>query len=63
MKRDNEETFRSQCPCFDCNNDQLIKWHHYGCPFFSDLYISNTGMLRCEFCGMNSEFFQCKFDC
>lgn len=63
QKYNNEEIFISQCPCLDCPNTDLIYWHHFGCPNFSKLYISDLAMVRCGFCGMNSEFLNCKFDC
>ena len=62
-KRNDEEIFESQCPVFDCNNTRVVKWHHYGCPSYYDLYISNKAILRCEKCGDLDEFFNCKFDC
>lgn len=62
-KRYDEVVFRSQCPVFDCDNPDIIKWHHCGCPSFYDLFISNRGIIRCENCGMEEEFFNCKFDC
>ena len=62
-KRFNEEIFISQCPVFDCNNTELCKWHHYGCPNLSKVFLSDCGMVRCEYCGMNEEFFNSKFDC
>ena len=62
-KRRGEEIFRSQCPVFDCNNTELCTWHHYGCPNFSKVFLSDCGIIRCENCGMNEEFFNIKFDC
>ena len=58
-----EELFQSECPCANCCNTKIITWHHYGCPNYSNCYISDQAMIRCDNCGMNSEFFCCKFDC
>ena len=62
MRKD-EVIFESQCPVFDCDNPEIIHWHHSGCSSIWDLYISNRGILRCENCGEIDEFFNCKFDC
>ena len=62
-KRDDEEVFESLCPVFDCDNDEIIHWHHSGCSSIWDLYISTKGFLRCENCGDIDEYFNCKFDC
>ena len=56
----NEQIFKSQCPV--CNNITFNTWHHYDCPF-DNLYISDRAILRCERCGMQEEFFNCKYDC
>lgn len=61
-KRFNEEIFQCQCPVFDCNNIEVIKWHHHGCPSFYDLFISNMALIWCEKWGMEEEFFNCKYD-
>ena len=37
-KRDDEEVFESLCPVFDCDNDEIIQWHHSGCSSYWDLY-------------------------
>ena len=62
-KRYNEEIFQCQCPVFDCNNTKVITWHHHGCPSYYDLFISDMALIRCENCGMEEEFFNCKYDC
>jgi hypothetical protein len=59
----NEQIFKCQCPVFDCNNTKICNWHHYGCPPFSQLFISDLGIIRCTSCGMKEEFFNIKFDC
>ena len=58
-----EEIFKCQCPCANCYNTNIIEWHHYGCPKYTNCYISDQAMIRCGRCGMNSEFLSCKFDC
>jgi hypothetical protein len=62
MARMNEQIFKCQCPVFDCNNTRLNTWHHYDHPF-DNLYISDRAILRCDGCGMQEEFFNCKYDC
>ena len=62
-KRTNEEIFKCQCPVVDCFNKDIINWHHCGCPSFYDLFISDKAIIRCENCGMEEEFFNCKYDC
>ena len=62
-KRTNEEIFKCRCPIEDCYNKDIINWHHCGCPSFYDLFISDKGIIRCENCGMEEEFFNCKYDC
>lgn len=58
-----EQIFRSKCPVYDCNNEQLCTWHHYGCPTYSKVFLSDSGIIRCENCGMQEEFFSIRFDC
>ena len=62
-KRWNEEIFRSKCPSLDCFNREVIYWHHYGCPSSFPLFISDTAIIRCEYCGMEKQFLNCIFDC
>ena len=62
-KRADEFIFASGCPSQDCNNKNIIVWHHYGCPFNIPLYISTKGVIRCEYCGMEELFVNCKFNC
>lgn len=62
-KRADEVIFISECPIFDCDNENRITWHHYGCPFNSPLYISIKGVVRCEYCGLEELYVNCKFNC
>ena len=59
----NERIFRSTCPVFNCDKTKLFIWHHYGCPTFSKTYISDLGIVRCEYCGMRENLINTKFDC
>ena len=58
---DDEEIFESRCPVWDCDNPEIIHWHHSGCSSYWDLYISSRGMLRCENCGDIDEFVNTTF--
>ena len=62
-RRADEVIFISECPVFDCNNHNRITWHHYGCPFNIPLYISIKGKIRCDNCGMEDFYVNCKFNC
>ena len=62
-KRTDEMIFISECPSEGCNNRNRITWLHYGCPFNIPLYISTKGIMRCENCGMEEYYANCKFNC
>ena len=52
--------FRSKCPA--CTNNDMITWHHVGCPDTYKEYIDQTGYVDCD-CGRGSNIIFRKFNC
>ena len=62
-KRADEMLFISECPIQDCDNNNRITWHHCGSPINTPLFISTKGVVRCEKCGLQDLYVNCKFNC
>lgn len=62
-KRADEILFISECPILDCDNKDIITWHHCGCPINIPLYISTKGVVRCDYCNLEDLYVNCKFNC
>ena len=52
--------FKSKCPA--CTNNDIITWHHVGCPYSYEEYIYQSGYVECE-CGKGSNIIFRKFNC
>ena len=52
--------FKSKCP--SCTNNDIITWHHVGCPYSYEEYIDQSGYVECE-CGKGSNIIFRKFNC
>lgn len=58
-----EIIFKSACPAAGCDDENTYYWYHADCPSWSDEYLSDQAMIRCNYCGKKWEFFNSKFQC
>ena len=52
--------FKSKCPA--CTNNDVITWHHVGCPYSYEEYLDQYGYVECD-CGKGSNIIFRKFNC
>lgn len=52
-----EILFKVPCPAACCNDWELRIWYHSTCPSSSNYYLSDRGLLRCDYCGKEFDFF------
>lgn len=58
-----EILFKSACPAIGCADENSYYWYHDGCPSWSEEYLSDQAMIRCEYCQKIWEFFNSRFEC
>ena len=58
-----EVLFKSVCLAAGCDDEEECTWHHSECPSSSKEYLSDQGIVRCEYCGKSWEFFEITFKC
>ena len=52
-----EILFKCSCPAYCCTNSEIYTWRHGECPSDSSYYISDEGILRCDYCNKKFPLF------
>ena len=58
-----EILFKSSCPASGCEDEKTYYWYHASCPSWTEEYITDEAMIRCNYCGKKWEFFNSTFEC
>ena len=54
-----EVIFKSSCLASDCDDNEIVYWHHSKCPSTSNYYLSEEGILRCGYCNETCRLLSC----
>ena len=54
-----EVLFKSPCLASNCEDNEIRNWYHSKCPSTSHYYLSEEGILRCDYCNETCRLLSC----